>query len=50
MTDQEIRGLIRTRWGKASSREMSLAELQELRMTLEENLGETRGKEGRDAK
>jgi hypothetical protein len=50
MTDREIRDLIRTRWGKASSREMSLAELQELKMTLEENLGETRGKEGRDAK
>jgi hypothetical protein len=38
MPDQEIRSLIRERWGKNSSKEMSLEELQELKAALEEYL------------
>ena len=40
MPDREIRDLIKTRWKRSSSKEMSLDELRELKMTLEENLGE----------
>ena len=51
MADQEVRDLIRTKWGKGSSREMSLAELQELRRTLEGNLGEPpHGRKGKGTK
>jgi hypothetical protein len=44
MSDQEIRDLIRDRWGKSSSKDMSLEELVGLKKELEEYLGEGKGR------